>query len=496
LGEGARQFIDFLHKSNQSIWQILPLAPTSFGDSPYQSFSSFAGNYLLISPELLFSENLEGPEFDPRAVDYGRVIKVKNEMFRRAFERFDLKDGAYLKFCRENESIGDYALFIALKNHFINERSDKILPPELIELQKAGLSENMAAAYYYGAVWSTWPKELVYREPAALKAYSQLLANEIEYQKFLQFKFFEQWSAVKTYANERDIKIVGDTPIFAAYDSCDVWVDKKIFALDEKGFPKTVAGVPPDYFSATGQLWGNPLYDWDYNRRTYFKWWVKRIEASLKFCDILRIDHFRAFDTYWEIKFGAEDAVKGIWKKGPGKALFDAVETKIGKIPIIAEDLGEISPGTEILRRELDFPGMKILQFAFESDEGNVYLPNNYEDNNMAVYTGTHDNDTTVGWYQKTSEKTRDFLRRYLNVSGADAAWDLIRLAFRSQAKFAIVPIQDVMSLGSKDRMNAPGTASGNWAFRYSADMLKDDYAEGLKYLSKLYNRNLRSPAD
>jgi len=502
LGKGAKQFIDFLESAGQKLWQILPLTPTSFGDSPYQSFSCFAGNYLLISPEILKkdgclsnadSESDLANHFDDRKIDYGRVIEFKNILFKKAFKNHDKKDSKYLKFCADNDFwLSDYALFMSLKNYFIDKRKNEINSKEFLEFEnkyKNALGENAVKDYYYGAVWATWDNGLKNRDKKELEKYADILKEDIDYHKFLQFHFFKQWNEIKTYANDKNIRIIGDIPIFVAYDSCDVWVNKNIFALDIDGFPKTVAGVPPDYFSATGQLWGNPLYDWAKNQESDFKWWIKRIESSLAIMDILRIDHFRGFDTFWEIQFGAKDAVGGKWVNAPGKTFFDALKSKLGKLPIIAEDLGETSFGTEALRKYLDFPGMKILQFAFDG-ESNLYLPNNYTDSNTVVYTGTHDNDTTLAWYEKSSEQTKDFLRRYLNVSGDDICWDMIRLCFSSIARYALVPIQDIMRLDSYDRMNTPGTPAGNWQFRYTEDMLKPKYAEGLKYFSTMFNRN------
>ena len=326
-------------------------------------------------------------------------------------------------------------------------------------------------------------------ERKIVEKYKKMLKSEIDFYKFLQYEFFTQWLELKEYANEKKIELIGDIPIFVAEDSADVWSNRNLFSIDSKGFPKVVAGVPPDYFSADGQLWGNPLYDWKEHSKTGYDWWTKRIENAFKLCDIVRIDHFRGFESYWEIPFGEKTAVNGKWKKGPKEEKFNVMENKLGKLNIIAEDLGDLTDEVLDLRDELGFPGMKILQFAFDSDEANAYLPFNYETTNCVVYTGTHDNDTTKGWYSKADKKATDYVRRLLNVSGEDIAWDLIRMAVGSVAKYAVIPIQDVMNLGSDARMNTPGKAEDNWQFRFTEDMLTDNMAKGMKYLVKIYNR-------
>ena len=314
------------------------------------------------------------------------------------------------------------------------------------------------------------------------------LSKPIDYYKFLQFKFFEQWNNVKKYANKKEIEIIGDIPIFVAYDSADVWANQKLFDLDEKGFPTQVAGVPPDYFSQTGQLWGNPLYNWDEHKNEGYDWWIKRIKSLLSTADIIRIDHFRGFESFYAIPFGNEDATVGKWLKGPGKKLFDAIKKEIGTLPIIAEDLGIITPKVTKLRESVNLPGMKILQFAFDDSENNAYLPHNFE-KNCVVYTGTHDNDTTIGWYKSTTGESKDYFRRYMNTDGSSPEWDLIRLAQASSANTAIYPLQDVLSLDETARMNTPGVKADNWQWRYTASMLKEEYAQRLCYLSKLFRR-------
>lgn len=473
LGAGAYAFVDFMKNARQKLWQVLPLGPTGFGDSPYQSFSSFAGNHYLISPDelriqgwLSDTDLLNIPESNPRRIDYGSVIGYKMKLFKKAFETF--KDKAtsqhkakMTKFCTQNkEWLEDYALFTALKDHF------------------------------GGKPWHMWPSNLALRDAKAIEEMRVKLADSVDFCKFLQYEFFRQWGAIKKYANDVGIKIIGDIPIFVAHDSSDVWASPELYHLDKKGQPTSVAGVPPDYFSETGQLWGNPLYNWDVHKNTDFDWWTKRVKAMLSMMDIIRIDHFRGFEAYWSVPFGEETAINGKWVKGPGKALFTALKSKLGDLPIIAEDLGEITEKVDKLRTGAGLPGMRVLQFAFTPGANSNYLPHNYCDNLTVVYSGTHDNNTTVGWYHDAPESERDYLRRYLNVSGNDVAWDLIRLSFSSNAVFAIVPLQDIMSLPAADRMNLPGDSQGWWKFRYTPDMLHNDYAERLAYLAGLFHRN------
>lgn len=505
LGEYSYKFIDFLRKANQKLWQILPLNPTSFGDSPYQSFSTFAGNHLLISPQILVEEGylteediIDVPNFNKSKVEYGNVINYKNGLFKKAYENFKLHSNKlqknnYIKFCKDNSSwLQDYALFVSLKQYFIEQRKNTIDSQEYkeyYEKNKEFMTENSIKDFFYGAVWNSWPEDIASREPKAIQHYTNKLKESIEYEKFLQYEFFSQWHKLKTYANDNNVEIIGDIPIFVAMDSCDVWSNPSLFFLDSVGNPTVVAGVPPDYFSETGQLWGNPLYNWKVHKETDYKWWVDRIAECLKLVDIVRIDHFRGFEAYWAVKYGEQTAINGEWVKGVGKELFDVIEDKLGNLPIIAEDLGLMTPEVEILRDSLNLPGMKILQFAFDEDDENDYMPHNIKHSNCVVYTGTHDNDTTVGWYEKAPEIYKDHFRRYMNTPGTDPAWDLIRLAFSSVASYAIIPIQDIMGLNSDNRMNTPGVASGNWQFRYTEEMLADDLIDKLLYLTNLFNR-------
>jgi len=472
LGKGAYDFIDFLKSAEQKLWQVLPLGPTGYGDSPYQSFSSFAGNHYLISPDELKREGwlsdadlADIPAYDPRNVDYGSVIMYKMGLLKKAFDVFKSTATAAQKskvtaFCNKNKDwLNDYALFTALKENF------------------------------GGKPWVEWPSLLAQRDADTIKEYSAKLADAIEFCKFLQYEFFRQWGNLKKYANKAGIEIIGDIPIFVAHDSSDVWASPELFYLDAEGQPTSVAGVPPDYFSETGQLWGNPLYNWDVHKKSNYVWWGRRVAAILAMVDIVRIDHFRGFESYWAVPFGEETAVDGKWQKGPGKALFTALKKQLGDLPIIAEDLGVITEKVDKLRTGAGLPGMRVLQFAFTKDMNSNYLPHNYENSLTIVYTGTHDNDTTCGWYNESSEQDRDYLRRYLNVSGDDVAWDLIRLAFSSSAIMAIVPIQDIMSLPTVDRMNKPGDSQGWWKFRYTSEMLHNGYAERLKYLTELFYR-------
>lgn len=505
LGEYSYKFIDFLREANQKLWQILPLNPTSFGDSPYQCFSTFAGNYLLISPYILIDEGYLNekdinniPNFNARKVEYSNVISYKNSLFKKAYQNFKLHSNKlqrsnYNNFCKKNSSwLNDYALFVALKQYFIEERKNDVNSKEYqnyFKKNKGFITENCINDFFYGAVWNSWPEDIANREQKSIEKYINKLSESIEYEKFLQYEFFRQWDNLKKYANNNNIKIIGDLPIFVAMDSCDVWSNPNLFHLDTAGNPTVVAGVPPDYFSETGQLWGNPLYKWNLHKETEYKWWVDRISECLKLVDIIRIDHFRGFESYWAVKYGEETAINGEWVKGAGKDFFDILQKKLGTLPIIAEDLGLITPEVEFLRDSLNLPGMKILQFAFDEDEENDYMPHNISNCNCVIYTGTHDNDTTVGWYEKAPESYKDHFRRYMNTPGTDPAWDLIRLAFSSVASYAIIPIQDIMGLNSHDRMNTPGLPWGNWQFRYTEEMLADNLIYKLNYLTNLFNR-------
>lgn len=475
LGREAYQFIDFLAQSGQKLWQILPLGPTGYGNSPYMSFSAIAGNHLLISldilreKKLLSDADLENiPDFPLDQVDFDKLIAWKIPLLRKAASNFVKGSDTILYkqfagFCGGNADwLEDYALFMALSHA------------------------------YPGKVWMEWPTEIRERHWGALETPKQELQEEIFLHKFLQFEFFEQWLALKRYANSLGIEIIGDIPIYVSHNSADVWANPQVFRLDtQTGNPLEVAGVPPDYFSETGQLWGNPLYNWDYLKNTGFDWWVRRLKAVLSLVDIIRIDHFRGLEAYWAVAFGQENAINGHWLKAPGYDLFNTIGARLGKLPIIAEDLGDIDQAVLDFRDHFAFPGMKILHFAFGGDAGNPYLPFNVE-RNCVIYTGTHDNNTTVGWFQDNAndyEKAR--LYQYLGApSGQGVAWDLIRLAYSSVANQAIVPLQDVLGLGSDARMNTPSVAEGNWSWRYRQEALTGEYSDRLRDLVNLFGRN------
>lgn len=473
LGKEAYAFIDFLKKSRQKLWQIFPLGPTGYGDSPYQSFSSFAGNPylidfdLLIEAHLLSEEDLRDVFFgdNEEYIDYGAVYNQKYPLLRKAYENFKSSDNHEMRenlehFKRENASwLNDYSLYISLKNHF------------------------------NGIPWNEWAHDIKNREHGAMEHYRNELADDIEYHNFIQFLFFKQWGDVKRYANENGIKIIGDIPIFVAADSSDAWANPEIFLFDEERKPVKVAGVPPDYFSATGQLWGNPLYNWQKLKETNYSWWVERVRANLSTCDIIRIDHFRGFEAYWAVPYGDDTAINGQWEPGPGIDLFNAIKSQLGELPIIAEDLGLMTQGVIDLREATGFPGMKILGFAFDSGEENDYLPHTYT-KNCVVYTGTHDNDTLIGWFQKAKEEDRQFARDYLNSRSDDEIhWDAIRGAWSSVASMAISPVQDFLGLGSEARINTPGVAAGNWQWRLRHGVLTDELAERIAKLTRVYSR-------
>lgn len=482
LGSGAYEFIDFLSASGQRLWQVLPLGPTGFGDSPYQGFSAFAGQPLLISPELLLEAGLlteedileeHAPEWDPRKTDYGPVITFKTALFKKAWKAFrHTPDKTLLEefelFCEEERYwLDDYTLFMACKDD------------------------------HEGRCWLEWEPEILNPTEKTKKVYREKLADAIGYYSFVQFIFQKQWLRLRDYAHEKQIEIIGDIPIFVALDSADVWADKKQFQLDTKGYPTRVAGVPPDYFSATGQLWGNPLYDWEYHKQTGYKWWISRIRRQLTLTDYLRIDHFRGFEAYWSVPAKEETAINGKWVKGPGADLFHAVEKVLGSdLPIFAEDLGIITPEVEALRDSLGFPGMKVLQFGFGDMTDENYVPHYYTNPNCICYTGTHDNDTTMGWYAAQPELIRDRVRRYGNTDGNMVSLDFIRFCLGSIAKYAIFPIQDLFVMGSDARMNTPGVAADNWSFRYTKEDLTADRQNWLLKTTKLFGRCALTPED
>ncbi|TCJ20568.1 4-alpha-glucanotransferase [Rubrobacter taiwanensis] len=460
LGPEAYRFLDFLHAGGQRIWQMLPLGPVGPDGSPYRSYSAFAGNPLLISTERLVRDGLldEAPPDAPGdAVDHTTAGKLKRELLRRAHLRFVPPPG-FRKFCRANGWwLEDYALFTALKRA------------------------------HGGRAWNEWGRELRTRDPAALEEARRELADELEFQRFAQYLFFRHFWDLRRAANGRGVRIFGDIPIFVAHDSADVWANQHLFHLDSGGDPSVVAGVPPDYFSETGQLWGNPLYDWSAMEREGYGWWKSRLRMALSLCDIVRVDHFRGFEAYWEIPAGEPTARNGRWVEGPGARLFETLRAELGELPVVAENLGTITPEVERLRRRYELPGMKVLQFAF-TDPENEYLPHNYTDPNFVVYTGTHDNDTTPGWWASATEEERSFARRYLGRE-EPSVWDFVRLALSSVADVAVIPMQDLLELGSEARMNTPGTPAGNWQWRMRPDAAAPQLAQRLRELSRLYNR-------
>ena len=471
LGDAAFGFVDFLVGAKLGIWQVLPLGPTGFSDSPYQCFSAFGGNPLLISPDTLIADGLltsddvrAVPPFPADRVDFGPVIAYKRDLLRRAAQRF--KTGAnralttaFESFQREQASwLDDYALFMAVKEH------------------------------HNRAMWHTWEPDIAKRIPTALTRWRTRLAEAVVDHQLFQFLFFRQWRAVKQYANERGIRIIGDVPIFVAHDSADTWSHRDLFFLNRRGELTVVAGVPPDLFSATGQLWGNPPYRWDVMAAQHYRWWIDRLRTSLTLVDVLRIDHFIGFTRSWQVRAGEPTATKGRWVRGPGLAFGHTVRKALGTLPIIAEDLGAVTPEVDAMRDQLELPGMKVLQFAFGGDATNRFLPHNYTPNYVA-YTGTHDNDTTVGWFRAAEPDVRSFVQRYLARSGDDIAYDFLRAAMSSVADTVIVPLQDVLALGSEARMNLPGRPAGNWGWRYRAEMLGDWHRERLREMVELYGR-------
>ncbi|MDA2938014.1 4-alpha-glucanotransferase [Acidobacteria bacterium AH-259-A15] len=483
LGPEAYRFVDFLQSAGQQIWQVLPIGPIGHGNSPYQSFSAFAGNPLLISLEKLVEEGWlrrsdlkQAPLFPVHEVDYPEVIKFKLPLLHKACDNF-LRKGSpsqkedYESFCQQNRSwLEDFALFMAVKD-------------------ASG-----------GKVWTQWDHGIARREPAAISHWQSKLQKEVKSFEFQQYQFFKQWQGLRRYSGERNVQIMGDIPIFIAHNSADVWVNPKFFDVDEQGNPTHVAGVPPDYFSETGQRWGNPLYRWDILSEESYQWWIDRFEANLSCFDIIKLDHFRGFEAYWVIPVSEPSAANGRWLKGPGAELFDVLEQAMGELPIVAENLGFITPEVEALRKHCGCPGMAILQFAFGGhSHENSFLPHNYF-RDLVVYTGTHDNDTTLGWWtrgvsrdststQEEIKKEREFARQYLNTNGHEIHWAFIRAAVASVANIAIIPLQDLLGLGSEARMNVPGRAKGNWRWRYVPEMLRDDVRDRLKDLTETYGR-------
>jgi len=470
LGPAAYRWVDWLAGSGCKLWQVLPLGPTGYGDSPYQCFSAFAGNPYLISPEFLLRDNLlhsndlsQHPDFNLERVDFGALIPWKLNLLELAFIRFSSGSGKirdeFDSFRARNASwLEDYSLFMAIKEA------------------------------HGGGSWEGWPEALVRRDPAALEETRKSLDTSIKRFAFYQFAFFRQWNALRDHARQKGVRIVGDIPIFVANDSADVWSHPELFCLDADLKPSGVAGVPPDYFSATGQMWGNPLYRWEAHKSSGYKWWLERLRASLELVDILRIDHFRGFVDYWEIPAGNATAEVGRWKPGPGANFFSAVAANLGvDLPIIAEDLGLITPDVTRLRDKFGLAGMKVLQFGFSGPD-NPFLPHSYPQN-CIVYTGTHDNDTSRGWYGSAPENEKDFARRYLEIDGSDIAWDLIRTAWKSTAVFAFAPMQDFMNLGSEARFNYPSRVGGNWEWRMTEAATSGELQGRIKELNWLYQR-------
>jgi 4-alpha-glucanotransferase len=474
LGPQAYRFVDWLSSTGCKLWQVLPLGPTGYGDSPYQCFSAFAGNPYLISFEALIEEGLlteddfiSMPAWNDSRVDYGQLIPWKLYLLEKTFSRLASTSDEYRaefeQFRAANAAwLDDYALFMSIK-------------------EANG-----------GGPWSEWDKDIRKRRKSAIEKARAAHARDIVRHSFYQFLFFRQWKRLQNYAHEKGITIVGDIPIFIAYDSADAWANPNLFYLDENSLPTVVAGVPPDYFSATGQLWGNPLYKWDAHRKTGYTWWIERFRSVLSLVDIVRLDHFRGFAGYYEIPFGSPTAETGQWMTGPGQDFFETLSPALTQnegetMPIIAEDLGVITPDVVELRDTFHLPGMKILQFGFD-DPANPFLPHNYSKNCVA-YTGTHDNDTVRGWYDTAPEKEREFARRYLATDGSDIAWKMVRAIWASVAIYALAPMQDLLSLGGEARMNFPSRLGGNWEWRMNESDLSDSLAANLKELNALYLR-------
>ena len=483
LGDEAYRFVDWLAAAGQTFWQLMPLGPTGYGDSPYSAFSAFAGNTNLVSPEKLVEAGLlsdadiaEVPgDLNGVRVDYGKVIEYKRGLLEKAHSNFasKLKDDEALR--RDYEGfldfasvwLDDWALFAALRDE------------------------------HKGEPWNTWAQGLARRAPAAVESARASFAEKVAAHRFFQYVFFQQWLKLKRYANERGVRIVGDMPIFVAHNSADVWARPELFKLKEDGAPEVVAGVPPDAFSRTGQLWGNPIYDWGRMRADGFAWWVARVRETLKIVDVVRLDHFRGFAAYWEVPAEHETAERGRWVEAPGRELFETLRRALGaEPPIIAEDLGTITPDVHALRDEFGFPGMRVLQFAFGGDPHDTHLPHEYTPNTVA-YTGTHDNDTVVGWFAQRSRedapegerRERELCLKYLGTDGSAINWDFIRAAQMSVAVLAVAQLQDVLGLSSEARMNTPASTEGNWAWRYAPGALTDSLAARLRETTAIYGR-------
>ena len=468
--KAAYAFVDFLKDAGQTCWQILPLGQTSYGDSPYQSFSTFAGNPYFISLDALCDEQLLTKEEceaaalpDTDCIDYSRLYETRYSLLRKAYNRME-NDNAVLEFTASQPWLEDYALFMALKDHF------------------------------GGVSWDNWTEDIRLRKEEALKHWKERLAKEIGFYQFLQYQFFRQWNNLKAYANANGIRIIGDIPIYVAFDSADAWANPELFQLDEMGLPKAVAGCPPDGFAADGQLWGNPLYDWEYHKETGFKWWIERLRQCFAMYDVVRIDHFRGFDEYYAIPYGDKTAKNGHWEQGPGMELFHAVEAALGKREVIAEDLGFMTDSVRQLVKDSGFPNMKVLEFAFDSrDTGsrNDYLPHNYNENCVA-YTGTHDNQTITAWFQTITDEERSMAREYLcDEFTPDKKLHkvFISLIMRSRAKLCIIPMQDWLGLDDKSRINVPSTVGTNWKWRLLPTDLSDTLKEEIFKTTQIYGR-------
>lgn len=469
FGDDAYKFVDLLSEAGQTLWQVLPLGPTGYGNSPYQCYSAFAGNHFLISPDKLIEDGLlnendidKNANFTEDKVDFENVIKYKMYLLEKAFKNFDLNKKDFLNFVKANKNwLEDYSLFMACKKH--ND----------------------------GDLWARWPKDIAFREPKKIKGLKTNLKWDIDFQKFLQYIFTKQWLELKNYANKKGIKIIGDLPIYVAYDSADVWANKELFSVGKDGKLLFVAGVPPDYFSKTGQLWGNPLYKWKEMEKTNFEWWIKRFQNLFKLVDVVRIDHFRGFDAYWEVPGGAPTAEKGRWVKAPGDKLFTIIKKKLPKAEIIAEDLGVITKEVEALRDKFEFPGIKILQFAFGENGDKKFLPHRHIPNCL-VHTGSHDNDTTRGFFENEKAKNSgiyEWTQKYLNYYGDNITFQLIKNAYMSVAKLVVIPMQDVLNLRTEARMNLPGTSSGNWEWRFKWEQVPDTLATTYKEMCEIYER-------
>lgn len=468
----AYEFVDMLEKSRQKYWQILPIGPTSYGDSPYQSFSTFAGNPYFISLEDLIekgfitTEECEMEDFgdNQEYIDYEKMYNSRFKVLKKAYERSDIDSNQEFRHFREENQywLKDYAMFMAIKER------------------------------YDGASFELWDEDIRTRQPEALNEYENQLSKEIGFYEFIQFEFYQQWYKLKNYANNKGIKIIGDIPIYVAYDSSDVWSHHELFQMDDEGKALAVAGCPPDGFSPTGQLWGNPLYKWEYHRETGYDWWIKRIEKSMKLYDVIRIDHFRGFDEYYSIPAGSENAVNGRWEKGPGLELFDAIKNKLGKINVIAEDLGYITDSVRKLVKDTEFPNMKVLQFAFYAGDRSEYLPYRYE-KNCVVYTGTHDNETTLGWLRNLRYEDISYINAYIGKClepGVGLVYEIIRMAQASVADMCIIPLQDYLCLGNEARTNFPSTLGDNWKWRVTKDKINDSLVDKIREITVLYGRD------